>query len=73
MSINCNKTIARQLGFALWEERRKRGFRLASMQRQTGLSEKTIDRIELGKGITPTAIHKLLEFYKKNIKVELID
>ncbi len=73
MSMNLDKIISKQLGFALWEERQKKGLRLASLQHQTGLSQNLIDRIELGKAVPPSYVKKLLEFYKKNIKVELTD
>lgn len=73
MSADLNKIIAKQLGIALLEERREKGLRLFSMQHRTGVPLDMIDRIELGKSIPPSAVKKLLKFYKKNIKLELID
>ncbi len=70
---NLDKIIGRQLGAALWAERQQKGIRLNSIRVQTGLAPEVIDRIELGKAIIPTSIKKLLNFYNKKIKIELID
>ncbi len=70
---NLDKIIGRQLGAALWAERQKKGTRLNTIRVQTGLAPELVDRIELGKAIIPVSIKKLLAFYKKKIKIELID
>ncbi len=72
-SNHVNKIIARQLGYALWEERRKRSLRLTSLQQRVNIPQKQLDRIELGKSVPIPYVKKLLEFYKKNIKLDLID
>ena len=73
MNINIEKIITRPLGFALWQERRKQGLRLSSLQKQTQIPIKLLDRMELGKPVPPFAVKKLLIFYNKSIKLELID
>ncbi len=73
MPNNINRVLTKPLGFALWQERCKRGLRLNSIQKQTDIPLKLLDRIELGKSVPPSFIKKLLIFYNKNIKIELID
>ena len=73
MPNNINRVLTKPLGFALWQERRKRGLRLSSLQKQTQIPIKLLDRMELGKPVPPFAVKKLLIFYNKSIKLELID
>ncbi len=73
MPNNINKIFTRPLGVALWQERRKKGLRLSSLEKRAEIPQKVLDRIELGRSVPPSYVKKLLLFYKKNIKVELID
>lgn len=75
MTIN-NKfrnKVKRKIGLALAEMRRKRGLQLKDIMRQTNLDWQVIDKAETGNVCGWPAYRRLLEFYNKEIKIELVD
>ena len=75
MTIN-NKfrnKVKRKIGLALAEMRRKRGLQLKDIMRQTNLDWQVIDKAETGNVCGWPAYRRLLEFYGKEIKIELVD
>ena len=75
MTIN-NKfrnKVKRKIGLALAEMRRKRGLQLKDIMQQTNLDWQIIDKAETGNVCGWPAYRCLLDFYGKEIKIELVD
>lgn len=75
MTIN-NKfrnKVKRKIGLALAEMRGKRGLQLKDIMRQTNLDWQVIDKAETGNVCGWPTYRRLLDFYGKEIKVDLVD
>ena len=75
MTIN-NKfknEVKREIGLTLAEMRRRRGLLLKDIVEQTNLDWQVIDKAESGNVCGWPAYRRLLDFYDKEIKVELVD
>ena len=68
------KNIAKyKVGLALSETRHKLGLKLKDVAKETGLSWQDIDNAETGHICGWPTYRRLLEFYGKEIKVELVN
>lgn len=65
--------VRKALGHDLWQLRHKASISQRSLALKLNLTQKEIDKIELGKGSAYAAIDKLLKFYGRRVKVELIE
>lgn len=73
IKTNQFKEYRKAIGLELWLERRRRGINLHSLSQRLKITPKEIDKLELGRGISITVLVKLLQFYNKKIKVELVE
>lgn len=67
------KAVRKALGRELWQKRQERNLSLAELSRKTGLPAKSLDRGELGRGVPVYVLIKMVLFYDKKIKIELMD
>ena len=67
------KYLRKNLGESLWSLRQKHNYTLAYLSKQTGLSPKRLEKIELGRGVPLNLCLKLFDFYNKKINIETID
>ncbi len=68
-----NLHVKQKIGKALGEYRRSRNMSLPLVARQSGMEWQNIDYIELGNKTSWSNYRRLLDFYDKEIKVELVD
>ena len=65
--------VKHKVGLALSETRHKLGLKLKDLAKETGLSWQDIDNVETGHICGWPTYRRLLEFYGKEIKIELVD
>lgn len=71
--MELQKTIRRQIGKQLAQIRQERRILQEEVAKKCYLKLRTLDNIELGSGKNWRACNDLLKFYKKKIKIELVD
>lgn len=67
------KPFKKALGMELWQLRQQNNLTLNDLKIRTGFPEKLIERVELGRRVPIYLIIKLIELYRKKIKIELVD
>ena len=65
--------VRKLIGKELERLRREREVSVEHLARQTRLTVKYVQRLEAGKGVPLFLLLRLLSFYGRNIKIELID
>ena len=66
-----NKESCEELGYALWLLRRERRLNLARLSHKINVPAQVLDDVERGRHFEFCAIHKLLKFYGKKMKISL--
>ncbi len=68
-----DKTIRRALSGEFAQIRCERGQEIGKVAAAVGAYPETIDRVELGRYTAYGLVSRLLKYYNKDIKVELVD
>ena len=64
-----DKQAMLDIGSALWKLRCEKRFYLDRVEKETGISKRIIEGLEIGKFMQYRTMRKLLQYYDKKIKI----
>lgn len=67
------KAVRRALGLELKNVRRERALSQEQLSEAASISTKDINTIEVGKGYLISGFRRLLKFYGKKVRIEIVD